>query len=333
MRLGDSAPADDCHAATRCKFSVCIAAYNEAARIGRLLDQLIVADADELDEILVCANGCEDGTEAVVASYRNRDSRVVLVTSEKGKPAAWNTLMHAARNDLRMFLDADVELAEGFLRAMRTAVQSHPSAAIIAARDLPRMRDPGVRARLAVLASRPFGFDYLCGRAYVLRQSAMVGAVQPKEGPKDQMPREMPLHVLGEDLWLEVYVGRKSIAFARDAHVYYEPGDLGDALRARARMQVARRQVCAMQPEAFARWRTEFKESSALYTRVRHRLLTTDDINDALKCTFGAAVRSVLLVLNRANVRQMEAEMLRQMSREGGQAVLSGSGRLKKKAS
>jgi len=333
MRLGDSAPADDCLAATGYRFSVCIAAYNEAARIGRLLDQLMVADANELDEIVVCANGCEDGTEAVVNSYRSRDSRIVLVTSEKGKPAAWNTLMHAARNDLRMFLDADVELAEGFLSAMRTAVQSHPSAAIIAARDLPRMRDPGVGPRLAALASRPFGFDYLCGRAYILRQNAMAGAVQLKEGPIDQVSSEMPLHVLAEDLWLEVYVGRRSIAFARDAHVYYEPGDVDDALRARARLRVARRQVCTMQPEAFARWRTDFNGSSSLYARVRHRLLTTDGITDAVKCTFGAAVRSVLLVLNRATVRHMEAEMLRQMSREGGQAVLSGSGRLKKKAS
>lgn len=312
------------------EISVCIAAHNEEATIGRLLQQLTTAADGAVSEILVCANGCTDRTEELVARYVRHDPRVRLLQSHKGKPAAWNMLMRSARNDVRLFLDADVEPAPGFFAALRDALESNPRVAIIAARDLPRRRQAGADARLAATASRAFGFDYLCGRAYALRLGGLQVALSSLGVAAANGCPQLPLDVLHEDLWLEIAAGRSRIAFAPAARVFYDPGTLLDLLKTRARLQVARQQVASMMPNAFARWRIEAGMSRPLPARLRHRLGTMGGPGDAMACAVGAMARLLVTTLCRRTIRRHEARMIEQMARHGGHAVLAGSGRLSK---
>ena len=93
------------------RYSVGIAAYNEAANIGGLLDRLVTYRPESgLSEIIVIASGCTDGTEAIVRSYAGRDERVRLISESqrRGKAAAVNVFIENSQNDLLVLLSADV---------------------------------------------------------------------------------------------------------------------------------------------------------------------------------------------------------------------------------
>ena len=88
--------------------SVVIPAHDEAAVIGRCLDELCAGFVPgELDVIVVC-NGCTDQTAAVVRSSRHR-VRVIELGSAS-KPAALRAGDAAASTFPRLYLDADVSL-------------------------------------------------------------------------------------------------------------------------------------------------------------------------------------------------------------------------------
>ncbi|MBI4727400.1 glycosyltransferase [candidate division TA06 bacterium] len=101
-------------------FSLGIAAYNEAANIGRLLDRLLAyqPDVSGLSEIVVVASGCTDETESIVRSYAAKDSRVRLITEpqRKGKASAVNLFIEKSANDLLALMSADVLPDDGALK-------------------------------------------------------------------------------------------------------------------------------------------------------------------------------------------------------------------------
>jgi cellulose synthase/poly-beta-1,6-N-acetylglucosamine synthase-like glycosyltransferase len=100
-------------------FSVGIAAYNEAANIGRLLDRLLVyqPDASGLAEVLVVASGCTDGTEDIVRAYAARDQRVRLITEPRrsGKASAVNLFIKNSSHHLLVLMSADILPDDGAL--------------------------------------------------------------------------------------------------------------------------------------------------------------------------------------------------------------------------
>jgi glycosyltransferase involved in cell wall biosynthesis len=310
--------------------SVCIAAYNEVTTIGHLLQKLAGSAACGVDEIIVCVNGCYDGTEDVVRRHRQGDSRVHLIESPKGKPAAWNALMHRAKNDVRLFLDADVDLADGFFEAIHGALRNHPQALVVAARDLPKRRAGGIDRFITSIASRAMGFDYVCGRAYALRNEAIKRHLNHPDSDKIARHLKMPLDVLHEDLWLEVFVGRSLITFATNARVYYDPGTVQDLLKTRVRLNHARMQIAEMLPSEFKRWQADSYRTRRPIDRMKHRLSTVDGIGDAMACVIGSIARRAIMRLFRNKVRQLQTTMHEQMLRHGGSNVLAGSGRLSK---
>ena len=88
--------------------SVLIPVCNEQSTLPRLLEYLLENDTASVDEILVCANGCTDDTPQLVRAFSRRDGRIRLLTSEKGKPRAWNLLVRSAKHDTLVFFDEDV---------------------------------------------------------------------------------------------------------------------------------------------------------------------------------------------------------------------------------
>ena len=312
--------------------SVCIAAYNEELPIGGLLSQLSAVQNSGLQEILVCANGCTDGTEEVVARHVRNDPRVRLLRSVKGKPAAWNCLMREARYDLRLFLDADVELSQEFFPALHETLCDQPRATVLAARDLPKRRRGGADALLAWLASRAFGFDYLCGRAYVIRASLLGQLTQPAPQINMGLPA-MPLDVLAEDFWLEVIVGRSCMAFSPAARVYYDPGSVADLIKARARALLAQRQIALTLPNEFEVWRRDTARSNGSVALLIQRLGTLQGISDFLACSISAVCRVAVMAIRKHQLQQVLSTMVSQMESMGGQAVLSDSGRVSRRES
>ncbi len=115
--------------------SVVIPAYNEANGIERCL-RAVFRDGVEDLAVVVVANACKDDTAARARTFGERV--IVIETSEGGKTNAINLGERALREqgrDLfpRLFLDGDVELAPGTLRALMTAAAAAPAPIVVAA--------------------------------------------------------------------------------------------------------------------------------------------------------------------------------------------------------
>ncbi len=85
------------------KVSAVVPAYNEAARIGAVLRPLL--DCSLVDEVIVVDDGSDDGTGDVARKF---GVQVITMPTNQGKAAALNAGVAAARNDILLFLDADL---------------------------------------------------------------------------------------------------------------------------------------------------------------------------------------------------------------------------------
>lgn len=89
------------------KFSAVVPAYNEASRCGKVIEELL--KIGELDELLFIDDGSTDKTARAVRPFM-KDPRFVYIRHQenKGKGAALQTGMNAARNEVIFFCDADL---------------------------------------------------------------------------------------------------------------------------------------------------------------------------------------------------------------------------------
>ena len=121
--------------------SVCIPARNEAENLRRLLPTLLEQDYPSF-EVIVCDDGSEDETWAVLQSF---DTPVLRAVAGEGPPEGWIGKVHAlyqctrrASGDRYLFLDADAELTGP--DALRQLVGKHETADSGVTTGLPRLR-------------------------------------------------------------------------------------------------------------------------------------------------------------------------------------------------
>lgn len=99
--------------------SIVIAAHNEAAHIGRRIENCLKLDypADRL-EVIVVSDGSTDGTETVVANYANAGVRSVVLEERSGKAVALNHGVAQAQGDIIVFTDARQQFERGAIREL-----------------------------------------------------------------------------------------------------------------------------------------------------------------------------------------------------------------------
>jgi len=85
------------------RVSVVVPAYNEAGRIGAVLDPIVASSL--VDEVIVVDDGSEDGTAEEAKGF---PVRIVTLPENRGKAAALAVGVSKARNDTLLFLDADL---------------------------------------------------------------------------------------------------------------------------------------------------------------------------------------------------------------------------------
>ncbi len=86
------------------KATAVIPAYNEAARIRRVLDA--VAASELIDDIIVVDDGSNDSTAETAGAHNG--AVVVRMSRNRGKAAALMAGVQRARNSVVVFLDADL---------------------------------------------------------------------------------------------------------------------------------------------------------------------------------------------------------------------------------
>ena len=124
--------------------SVIIPAHNEAEVIGRLLEQLLPVTGHAEFDVIVVANGCTDDTAGLAASFGPAVKVVSIPVASKHEALVAGD--RATGNFPRIYVDADVELQGGDIRALSEVLQQ-----------------PGV------LAAAPQRKVALAGRSWVVR--------------------------------------------------------------------------------------------------------------------------------------------------------------------
>jgi glycosyltransferase involved in cell wall biosynthesis len=112
-----------------------VLAHNEERHIAACLDSIFAADPGAPFAVYVMANGCTDDTEAIVASYAERNPRVHLVSLRLGdKCNAWNVFIHdtvpnaCPGEAAYFFMDGDARATPGSFSAMLRLLQNERDA-------------------------------------------------------------------------------------------------------------------------------------------------------------------------------------------------------------
>lgn len=106
--------------AKRIDISIIIATYNRAALLKETLESLLDVEHSGLAyEIIVVDNNSNDNTAEVVNKYSEKNSNIKLVKEiRQGLSFARNKGIDVSKGDILIFLDDDVEVAEGWLKAI-----------------------------------------------------------------------------------------------------------------------------------------------------------------------------------------------------------------------
>lgn len=113
--------------ATTPELSVVIPAYDAVATLPTQLEALLAQRPPWPWEVLVCDNGSSDGTRALVDAWSARmpELRLVDASARRGPSAARNIGAAAARAPRLAFCDADDRVGDGWVAAMRAALDTH----------------------------------------------------------------------------------------------------------------------------------------------------------------------------------------------------------------
>jgi glycosyltransferase involved in cell wall biosynthesis len=109
------------------RLSVIIPCLNGATTLGVQLDALAQQQWNQCWEVIVADNGSSDESLSIVQRYRNRlpNLRVVDASARRGQPYALNVGAIAAEGDSLAFVDADDQVAPGWLSAMGEALSKY----------------------------------------------------------------------------------------------------------------------------------------------------------------------------------------------------------------
>jgi glucosyl-dolichyl phosphate glucuronosyltransferase len=119
--------------------SVVLPTYNRSDALRSALEKLLVQNVRGIEyEIVVVDNNSTDNTREMIASFEAKEPRLRYVFERRqGVSYARNAGIHAARSNLLVFCDDDVEVQPQWIQQNYDAALRYPEAAYIGARILP----------------------------------------------------------------------------------------------------------------------------------------------------------------------------------------------------
>jgi glycosyltransferase involved in cell wall biosynthesis len=174
--------------------TVVIAAHNEAAVIGRCLDELLRDALPGELEVIVSANGCTDATAQIA---RERAGVTVVESPLPGKTGALNRAEEVASSYPRIYLDADIPATTDTIRVLRDALADDRHLVATPSRHLDVTGRPlAVRAYFAIQRHLAVYEEGLFGRG-------LIAVSEAGRRRFDQFP-----DVVADDLFLDSLFSR-----------------------------------------------------------------------------------------------------------------------------
>jgi glycosyltransferase involved in cell wall biosynthesis len=157
------------------RFSFIVPTHEREALLGRCLDAIarLEQPQDEL-EVIVVDDGGTRPLDDVVAARRDRIHLRLHRQPNSGPAAARNAGAAQARGEVLAFVDDDIALSPGWLRAMERAVRADPSAALGGSVESPQPAGRCAAASELIVKLAAWGDD----RAPAGRSG------RPSEGPR-----------------------------------------------------------------------------------------------------------------------------------------------------
>ena len=235
--------------AERTSLSIGICAYNEALRLPALLESLASQSLPAgfvVDEILVVASGCTDGTERLVEHWVEVEPKVTLIREpeRRGKASALNAILARFRGDILILINADARLLPMALSELLATFGRSPGVEVVCGSPVPE-HSGGVVAvvedvwwrlhnrTLQTLAKLGAG-NHCCDELMALRRG---------------FADSIPTNVVNDGAYFGVLAARRGVTvqFAPGAKVLVAiPDTLLGLLRQRRRILRGHRQVVEM---------------------------------------------------------------------------------------
>ena len=222
-----------------------IAAHNEEANIGKLLQNLLtqpLEDSVMLDEIIVVTSGCTDRTEEIVEEFATNGKRVKHITEEerRGKSSAVNLILKNAQDkDVLIMLSADNLPEKGSINNIIKPLMKEERIGGVSSHPTP------VNDRTTL-----FGFiaHLIWDLHYALSLNGNVKLTGEFYALKPGLVKEIP-RVVNDDLYIEYSIKKQGykIKQALDAISYMNgPETLKDFLTQRIRVHIGHYQIARM---------------------------------------------------------------------------------------
>ncbi|TLM89871.1 MAG: glycosyltransferase, partial [Actinobacteria bacterium] len=159
-----------------------IAAYNEERCLAKKLENALSLDYPPAKlQILVAADGSDDGTVAIARAFASRGVELSYQPARQGKMAAINNAMPAARGELVVFSDANNLFEPAALRELVGPFAAPEVGAVSGAKHI--LKDAG-----ALSSSEGLYWKY---EAFIKRQETRLGSCTGVSGEIFAIRREL----------------------------------------------------------------------------------------------------------------------------------------------
>jgi len=220
-------------------FSILIPACNEEQSlryIAQTVYDSFLWKTSKKRELIICANGCNDNTEAVAQDICNEhENTSVIVSREKSKNKAWMSLVKESsiNSNILIFMDADIRVPSKTFELLYQELLHNQSIEIAGASPFPASDGRSLFQKLCIshlndqkVRDKWTFTSCLRGHCYAIRRSTAIKVEMPDD------PR------IADDYYLDLLFINK-VKLLPDAKCYFKAATFTDRILQRARHRVS----------------------------------------------------------------------------------------------
>ncbi len=201
----------------------------------------ILHQTQKPDQILICVNGSTDNTHYIADEISKKNKTVSLITSEPGKPNAWNEITEQSRNNEIMMIDGDALINNQAAKNLYQTLSKNKKTLISSGKI--SFTKPSKETLFSKIFtenySTPIDINFLSGSIYMMKKNELIKYAKSME------INLMPTNIISEDGLLD-YLTRtnNSRKQAENAYSTIIPiGNFNDWLLETFRIQKGKKQL------------------------------------------------------------------------------------------
>jgi len=189
-------------------YSVGIPVRNEENTISQTLESLL-KQTIKPQKIHVCVNGSSDNTYNIVSNLAKAESSINMITSEPGKPNAWNKIVKESLENNILFCDGDVIVNNTAAENLLKELDKNSKLVLVGGSNAyftSQFNSFFSKYFTENLKGKPIKQDWICGRLYITKINELSNIA------KKYNTQLIPKEIINEDGYLDlITTGHNSI--------------------------------------------------------------------------------------------------------------------------